>query len=421
MIMTGKRKERVMAYDTFPLTQRTIFGLLGRNLFGVAFRPEENVDWDAVITESGKQAVFMQVFADCGQLSGLTPEHQERIRKNMLSGFMKNARNHAQHSLMHRLLSAGGISYTTLKGAASARYYPDPQSRIMGDVDFYVDKSDLDRAVALFQKEGFEASGFEHISHVILRKERIHMEMHHVPAGVPEGDVGKIIMEYLSDLREQAVLVENQSVTCRCPSDFHHGLIMLMHLQHHLLAEGVGLRHLCDWAVFVSRFREAEFVELFAKRLKRVGLWRLARLMALCAALYLGLPEQRWMRESRDDDRIARALMEDIIAGGNFGSKDPQRFYEGLFISNRGKGGVKNNRLQQGIQALNRITRQEYPALGSHALLLPVGWCVSMGRYLKNNIKRRKNGKKIDTFDAYKKSAPRISLYQRLDLYEPEQ
>ena len=127
------------------------------------------------------------------------------------------------------------------------------------------------------------------------------------------------------------------------------------------------------------------------------------------------------MRESRDDDRIARALMEDIIAGGNFGSKDPQRFYEGLFISNRGKDGVKSNRLQQGIQALNRITRQEYPALGSHALLLPVGWCVSMGRYLKNNIKRRKDGKKIDTFDAYKKSAPRISLYQRLGLYEPEQ
>ncbi len=410
-----------MNYDAFPLTQRTIFGLLACHLFDVPFQEEDGVDWEAVLVESRKQAVLMQVFDDCQRLSGLSDEKRERIGKFMLNGLLKNARNHAQHSDMHRLLSNAGISYSTLKGVASARYYPDPQTRTMGDVDFYVDKSDLDRAIALFQESGFEVSGMDHISHVILRKKRVHMEMHHVPAGVPDGDVGELVRAYLSNLREHAVLVENQTVTCVCPSDFHHGLIMLMHLQHHLLAEGVGLRHLCDWAVFVHHFRETEFVQLFKERLMRIGLWRLARLMSLCSVLYLGLPEQDWMREDQDDDQIAQALMQDIIDGGNFGSKDPQRIYEGLFISNRGKGGVQNNRLQQGIQALNRITRQKYPVLGSHTLLLPIGWCAAVGGYLRNNIERRKNGKKIYTMDAYKKSAPRISLYQRLGLYVPEE
>ena len=403
------------------LIQRTIFGLLGKRLFGVPFAPEEGVDWETVARESRNQAVFYQVFADCHRLPGMDGQLKEELWNLLAKATMKNMRVHARHTDLHNLLAEHGISYVTLKGAASARFYPDPQSRAMGDVDFFVGELDFDKALTVCQNAGFEASCLDHVCHVVLRKGRVHMEMHRMPAGVPHGKVGDIVKEYLEDLLKDAELVQSPLVTCWCPSDFHHGLIMLMHLQHHLLAEGIGLRHLSDWAVFVNHFRGEAFPALFREKLKAVGLWKLARLLSLCAVEFLGLSEQDWMTESTADRELARALMEDILSGGNFGAKDGQRAYEGMFISNRGKDGVQNHRISQGVQALTRITQVKYPITQKHPVLLPLGWVGAFGGYLIRTRKRNQKGQDIHALSAFKKSAPRISLYRKLRLYEPEQ
>ena len=407
--------------EPLDMTCRTLFGLLGQRLFDASFVPEEGVDWEAVARESRNQAVFYQVFADCHRLPGIDGKMKDELWNLLAKATMKNMRIHAQHTSLHKLMTAHGIAYVTLKGAASARYYPDPQSRAMGDVDFYVGEGDFDKALAICQEAGFEASDLDHICHVVLRKGCVHMEMHRMPAGVPDGDVGEIVKGYLKSLREDAQLVQNPQVTCWCPSDFHHGLIMLLHLQHHLLAEGIGLRHLSDWAVFVNHFHGEEFPVLFREKMKAAGLWRLARLLSLCAVEYLGLPAQNWMTESALDRELARSLMADILAGGNFGAKDRQRAYEGMFISNRGKNGVKNNRISQGFQALTRITHTKYPATQKFPVLLPFGWVGSFGGYLIRTRKRNQKGQDIHTLSAFQKSARRIELYRQLGLYEPEQ
>lgn len=409
------------SFESFDLTQRTIFGLLARNLFGVPFCPEEGVDWEAVFQESKCQAVALQVFMNCSKMPGCAEKLHSEIQAYLFRNMMKNIQVHSQHTYMHKLLSEHGIRYVTLKGAASARYYPDPQSRAMGDVDFYVDQADFAGALRVFQEDGFEPGDMDHICHVVLKKKPMHMEMHHRPAGVPNGLAGEITQHYLKDLREKATLVENKTVTCYCPSDFHHGLIMLMHLQHHMLAEGIGLRHLCDWAVFVHQFRDDDFTGLFADKLRSIGLWKLARVLSQCASMYLGLPEQAWMIEEPDDKDLAMALMQDILAGGNFGNKDRQRAYEGLFISNRGKDGVPNKRLRQGIQALNRITFLKHPWINKVPVLLPIGWILAICGYVIRTHKRNKRGNQIHMLSAYQKSAPRIHLYRKLDIYEPEQ
>lgn len=406
--------------DSFELTHRTIFGLLGQRLFGVPYTPEHDVDWEAVARESRNQAVFYQVLADYHKLPGIDGDLKDKLWNLLAKGMMKNIKVHAQHTDLHKLMTEQGIPYVILKGAASARYYPDPQSRGMGDVDFYIGEADFDKALEVCQAAGFQASDMDHICHVVLRKGRVHMEMHRMPMGVPDGEVGELVKGYLTSLCEDACLVQNSLVTCRCPSDFHHGLIMLMHMQHHMLAEGIGLRHLSDWAVFVNHFRGEEFPNLFRAKLKTVGLWKLARLLSLCAVEFLSLPQQDWMTESGSDRELAKALMEDILAGGNFGAKDRQRAYEGLFISNRGKEGVQNNRIRKGFQALTRITYMKYPIVEKHPVLLPIGWAATFGGYLIRTRERNKKGQDIHTLSAFQKSMPRISLYRQLGLYEPE-
>ena len=405
---------------SFDRTQRTIFGLLAQTLFGVPYTPESDVDWMAVYVESECQAVRFQTFCNHHLIPSIPSELRERIRGYLTHAILRNTRIHAQHTEVHRRLTESGIPYTILKGAASACYYENPMTRAMGDVDLYVDAVHLEEAVALFLGLGFALSEEDHICHRVLRLGAVHLELHFDLPGLPAGDVGKTMRGYMAGLCEQATLLKNNLVTCNRPSDLHHGLIMLMHLQHHLLAEGIGLRHLCDWAVFVNAFRGQEFPELYRDKLRTVGLWRLARLLSLAASLYIGLPEQDWMQEDAGDKAVAAELMQDILAGGNFGQKDRQRAYEGMFISNRGKDGVKNHRVREGFRALNRITYVKWPPSQKSPLLLPIGWVVTVVGYLFRNNRRNRNGENVHALDAYKKSAPRIALYQKLRLYEPE-
>ena len=56
----------------------------------------------------------------------------------------------------------------------------------------------------------------------------------------------------------------------------------------HMTSESIGLRHLCDWAVFVNSISNNEFVGLFSENLKSFGLWKFAQIMTATSEKYLG-------------------------------------------------------------------------------------------------------------------------------------
>ena len=127
------------------------------------------------------------------------------------------------------------------------------------------------------------------------------------------------------------------------------------------LSEGIGLRHLCDWAVFFASCSETEFKNIFQKRLERVGLWQFAKnCQPNCSR---GLSVHRIAAGWERIVRWRKRLLMDILSGGNFGSKDHQRIYEGMFISNRGKDGVRHTRIIQFIFTLNQIVYTYWPVI----------------------------------------------------------
>lgn len=164
--------------------------------------------------------------------------------KYTLNSILQNSAIHTHHSHLHELMSKNNIDYCVLKGCSSDYYYPKSLSRAMGDVDFLVRKEDIERATKVLVNDGFTPWDKEHICHIVFRKERMHFEMHFEPAGVPDGKVRDVVLSYLEDIFDKSELVSTDSATFVKPSDFHHGLIIFLHTYHHLLAEGIGLRHL---------------------------------------------------------------------------------------------------------------------------------------------------------------------------------
>lgn len=393
--------------------ERALLALLKKSLFGVGLERElsEEEQMEA-LEESRKQAVFCLA----AQSASLTGDGADRVRSQSLSAIRQNVEILLQHQYLHELMTKAGIPYVVLKGAASAYYYPQPQQRMMGDVDFLVAQEDVERASRLLIEEGFTPWDEAHICHIVFRKEKMHFEMHFEPAGVPDGEEGRLVRGHCTDMIATAATVQNGFVTFRNPEPFYHGLIMLLHMQHHLLAEGIGLRHLCDWAVFVDRFSDTEFRAMFENKLKKIGLWGFAVAISLSAHLGIGLPYRAFMGREFE---LAQSLLLDILAGGNFGKKDRGRVQEGMFISNRGKDGVRHGRIVQMILTVNQIVYTRWPICKKCRILLPFGWLYwGTVRACRVALGKRKP---MHLAKAFRESQPRKELYKRLRLFEKEE
>ena len=403
-----------MVNVTFSPEQTTLLQLIGHNLFDLPFSPSPDTDWRAVYKESRAQAVGILAFQTYRELP-MAEDIAADINKFIKASTWRNIQCFQYHTYLHKLLTQHEIPYCVVKGAASASYYPDPLLRARGDVDFYVHPDDIDRALAVFEADGFTRDSVNHPCHIAMKNGQRHFEMHFKPVAYHNGPVGEKLEAYWQNIRETAVPSKIELATYIGPSTFHHGFILLTHLQHHLFYEGVGLRHLCDWVVFANAFSSEEFVEVFETELKRIGLFRLAQLLSLCAVKHMGMPHKDWMG---DDYETADELLEDILSGGNFGRKDKQRSYEGMFIADRDTGDMSRGRLIQIFSSLNNIVDSHWRAAKTCPLLYPIGWVYFSLRYL---IRVLLGKRKMNLVNIYQKSGQRREKYEKLRVFKPEE
>ena len=245
---------------------------------------------------------------------------------------IQNIRVSMAHAHLTKILA--DIPFTTFKGYASAYYYPQPSCRQMGDVDFIVSHADYKKTVDRLLAEGYIEKHLEHERHKTFWKNNVTLELHSEIKGIPNGKDGivttsttaeKCVRALLADLIETAQTVDTPQGAIIIPDDFHHGLIMLLHVAGHIINnDGVGLRHLCDWATYCSRVSLKQYRE----KLESVGLWTFACQLTAVSTRYLGLPKQSWAGEW--DELFLAALIEDVLAAGNFGKKEAGRAVSAL-------------------------------------------------------------------------------------------
>lgn len=402
----------------FPPEQTALFGMLGRSLFQRDYTPPADTDWQAVLQEAYAQTVVSTAF--CNAVGcGIPDPVMSEIKAATRGCIMRIAAIQKAHTILHSLLTANGIPYVILKGAASAYYYPNSLMRGMGDVDFFIPPAYREAAMSLLLEQGFtETEGNERL-HTVLAFRGVKFELHYDLPGVPDGEAGERIRRLYPDLTEQAEPTTNDAAVFMRPSHLHHGLILLLHTQAHLLSEGLGLRHVCDWAVFAHRMGEG-FRATMEAPLRALGLWRFARILSLAGTVAAGLPESDWMGEDPTDRETAAALLQDVLEGGNFGykDKDRSRVYESRLSGNSHHGDTEQSRLKNGFSAVNDWVRDKWPAARKCPLLLPLGWIYFLLRRLFLVVTGKK--KPILVKETLENSRKRQSLYRRFALFKPD-
>lgn len=227
---------------------------------------------------------------------------------------------------IYNKVKAAGYRCCILKGQGNALMYPNPSSRTPGDVDVWVNANREEiRRLAVELADGKGTVGKESLNHIEMSVNGIAVELHSTPA---------ILNNPLYDRRLQKWLRKNADLQCSnvvslpggvgemaIPTNAFNVVYQLFHLFHHYLFEGIGLRQFVDFYFVVDKWHtdHMKLTDLAAlqREVKWLGLWKFAGAVMYVLHEALGLDEDKMIVSM--DERRGRLLLDEILAGGNFG------------------------------------------------------------------------------------------------------
>lgn len=376
---------------------------------------EDDIDWEQVVAEARIQAVNILACDSAAAVKENIPAEIFQKWKTMaFRGMMNNMKVQKAQKDMVSIMEEGGYAYIILKGLAAAHYYPKPEMRNLGDVDFLIDDEKKEELSALFVNKEYTQHLENHACHIVFRKPGAHLEMHFEPSGIPNGPLGDYVREFF-----KGAVYKSQKTTCGgdefcIPQPMYHGMILALHMQHHQVSEGLGLRHLCDWACFVDKTADDDFWGDLVTELEKIGLIRYIALMTKTCALYLGTRLPKWAENA--DETVCEEIINDIFAGGNFGRKDKVRSKSGMMVSNHGKDGTGRSKLFYLYSTLHNSSAENKPQLKNNKILWFFEDCRRGALYLARVAK----GSRDSLIKMMPEAEKRKRIYSEFHLFETE-
>lgn len=313
-------------------------------------------DWNLIMEWSKKQTVMGLVSAGVAFLSEeLSPPAD--IRKNMVYLVFRNIQ-------MNKVLNRVAVSLTEtlkkenvdsvlLKGQGLARVYKNPKLRQCGDIDLYVGKKNyrkacevVDRIAKIMNNQGDnlnddsnDLDGADSLKHYNCNIKGIPIEIHKMSAVLSNPIYNKRFVEIENNsLNSDSVIKVNleDGLIYVPPIDFD-ALFVFIHAWNHIFSSGLGLRQICDWAMYIHRFGKDMDVSLLDKRLSSIGLKKGWQIFGYIAVNYLGLPVEECLFYSDRFKKEADLLLSLIWEEGNFGhhSEDSSKFSSDSFLGIR--------------------------------------------------------------------------------------
>ena len=260
------------------------------------------------------------------------------------------------------------VPYVILKGTTAAQYYPHPEYRAQGDIDIMTRRDDFENACQELETNGWREITNEQDQkrgrHRSFQKGNIVVENHAFFASMNDIIKAKVFDDLIiNNITENHVL-----------PDMINGLVLIDHVNQHL-EEGIGLRQIIDWMMFVDKcLRNDTDWNEFEKLAEETGLKRLAVTTTRMCEIFLGLSEHDWCAQA--DKELCSNLIDYVMKCGNFGNKKNEE--EELAIS-------RMKRLRhplKTIKELQRLGRVNWQA-GNNPFLRHFAWIWQGGRFLK--------------------------------------
>lgn len=283
-------------------------------------------DWEAIGTLAMRHTIaILTIESAINMPPPVLPPSKAWLQK-ACSYSLRNLRT---HSLLDTcvaeataLLQSEGLIPVLLKGQAYARYYPRPELRQCGDIDLYVGEEAYRHICETVHRLGWDGQKqfFPTEKHYGCYLHGVHIELHRIAARLPLPGANRRFQAWSrcqlsSSLRHINVGGKDIAI----PSPLFDVIFVFLHMYHHFINSGVGLRHLCDWVMLLHAHKDEIDSQELQELLRSFHLLRAWRIFTPIAVHYLGLPETECPFYSAEYSRKSDRVLTMILREGNFG------------------------------------------------------------------------------------------------------
>lgn len=215
-----------------------------------------------------------------------------------------------------------GVKPILMKGQSVATRYSHPNHRQSGDVDLlFINQEQLQNANGWANVNGSNLDGF-YQKHLSFQWNGIIVENHNQLSPFSK----KLYREYFDEVVRQE-LNENNKLPKRnidhcevyeMPTTLY-AFFLLVHMSYHILEDGLGLRQVCDWILFLKEHHSQIDKQKFSMWTEHLGLAHLANAFGSICVEYMGLPKSYLPFSLQCNLTYEKLLLEEIMYGGNFG------------------------------------------------------------------------------------------------------
>lgn len=283
-------------------------------------------EWIALYDESEKQSVSGIMLAGIERLPKAQRPPQELLLQWIGVGQMIEQQNKQVNERcvdIVKVFAESGFKSCILKGQGNSLMYPNPMLRQSGDIDIWVEGSKDDIVSFVHEKYPNATVTEHHVEFPIY--EDVEVEVHYKPSVAVSVKYDKRFEKYWDSVKDEQFSHKgslSNSVGDICfPTIGFNIVFQMAHMMKHFFSEGLGMRHIVDYYYVLRSAHETGFkAKEYCDTFSRLGLKRFAAAVMWVLVEACGMPKE-WMACEVDEKR-GRLLLDEIMAGGNFGHGD---------------------------------------------------------------------------------------------------
>ena len=218
-------------------------------------------------------------------------------------------------------LRAEGIRAVFMKGQTTALRYPNPLHRTPGDIDFVVSVGDFDKTMAVMEKIGKVDHDLIHEHHGMAWVDGVTVEPHYKVHNYQCPSTDRAMQALFCDVFPDGLVsadMDGYQVPIFPPT--FESVFLISHMVNHVYEEGLGLRQVIDYAMFLDKRADRIDWVKHDEWLYRMHMERAWRIFTCICVKYLGLPLPSQVEPfSYQEEVWAEKMMVDIMRVGNFG------------------------------------------------------------------------------------------------------
>ncbi|MBQ8969403.1 MAG: nucleotidyltransferase family protein [Bacteroidaceae bacterium] len=284
----------------------------------------ERMDWDAIKALAGKHGLSAVIVDGIEQLSD-----EQRPPKiillqwigEVLQGYeYRSERYRKTIAEMAAFYNQHGFKMMVLKGYACSLDWPKPEHRPCGDIDIWLFGQQKEADAALLKAntnstnktKKFEIDNSHH-HHSVFNWGEFMVENHYDFINVHHHKSNVEFEKLLKELaKDDSYVVELYGEKVYLPSPNLHALFLLKHIMIHFASEGITLRQLLDWALFVNAHRKEVDWSWLEGVLNQYGMRRLYDIFNAICIDDLGLDVHIFTR-IQFEPNLKERVLQDIL------------------------------------------------------------------------------------------------------------